>query len=51
MDAKDYEHRIKGLEEGYWRAIQHKDSRTVREAADLLYDTLYDLADELEEDK
>lgn len=43
-DAKDFEYKIKGLEEGYWRAIGYRDSRTIREAADLLFDTLYDLA-------
>lgn len=43
-DAKDFEYRIKGLEEGYWRAINYKETQTIRDAADSLYDTLYDLA-------
>lgn len=45
MDYKDFEYKIKGLEEGYWRAIDYRDTRTLREAADALFDTLYDLAD------
>jgi hypothetical protein len=45
MDAKGFEYRIKGLEEGYWRAIQYRDVRTLRDAADRLYDTLHELAD------
>ena len=51
MDGKDYEYKIKGLEEGYWRAIGYQDTRTLREAADLLRDTLYDLADRIEQEK
>lgn len=45
MGSKDYEYRIKGLEESYWRSIQYRDVRTLREAADRLYDTLHELAD------
>lgn len=48
MDAKDFEYKIKGLEEGYWRAIGYRDPRTIRDAADELYDTLYDLAQVIE---
>lgn len=50
MDAKDFEYKIKGLEEGYWRAIGNRDSETLRSAADILHDTLYDLAERLEEE-
>jgi hypothetical protein len=48
MDAKDFEYKIKGLEEGYWRAISYHDVKTLRDAADMLYDTLHELADEIE---
>lgn len=45
MDGKDWEYRIKGLEEGYWRAIHYHDTVTIRLAADLLHNTLHELAD------
>lgn len=45
MDYKDFEYKIKGLEEGYWRAIGNRDVKSLRDAADLLFDTLHELAD------
>lgn len=51
MDWIDFEYKIKGLEEGYWRAIGYGDARTIREAANLLHTTLYQLADKIENSK
>lgn len=51
LDGKDYEYKIKGLEEGYWRAIGYQDTRTLRDAADLLWSTLHELADRIEAEK
>lgn len=51
MDYKDFEYKIKGLEEGYWRAIGYKDVQTIRDAAVFMYRTLHDLADKIEEGK
>lgn len=51
MDGKDYEYKIKGLEEGYWRAIQARDTWTIRDAANRLRDTLHDLADRIDQEK
>lgn len=51
MDWIDFEYKIKGLEEGYWRAIGDGDARTIREAANLLHTTLYQLADKIENSK
>lgn len=48
MDGKDWEYKIKGLEEGYWRAIGNRDVKSLRDAANLLFDTLHDLADVIE---
>lgn len=51
MDYKDFEYKIKGLEEGYWRAIGNRDVNSLRDAAVLMYRTLHDLADKIEEGK
>lgn len=48
-DWKDFEYRIKGLEEGCWRAIGYRDARTLRDVADLMWSTLHELADKIEE--
>jgi hypothetical protein len=48
LDGKDFEYGIKGLYEGIWRAIGWRDTRTLREAADMLRDKLYELADWIE---
>jgi len=51
VDYKDFEYKIKGLEEGCWRSINYKDTRTLREVADLMWGTLHALADKIEDDK
>lgn len=51
VDYKDFEYKLKGLEEGYWRAIGYKDVQTIRDAADLMWSTLHDLADKIEKGK
>lgn len=51
VDYKDFEYKLKGLEEGYWRAIGYKDTKTIRDAADLMWSTLHDLADKIERGK
>jgi hypothetical protein len=50
MDYKDYEYKIKGLEEGCWRSINHMDTRTLREVGDLMQITLHSLADKIDEE-
>lgn len=48
MDWIDFEYKLKGLEEGYWRAIGYGDHKTVRDCADLMSETLHKLADKIE---
>ena len=50
FDGKDFEYKIKGLEEGYWRAIGYQDVDTIRLAADLLHATLHELASRIEQE-
>ncbi len=51
MDYKDFEYKLKGLEEGYWRAIGYKDTQTIRDAAFLQFFTLMELAQKIDRGK
>lgn len=47
MDWIDIEYKLKGLEEGYWRAIGYRDAETIRDCADELFDVLHEVADKI----
>lgn len=51
IDWDDYNYRIKGLYEGIWRAAGYQHVRDIRDAADLMWSTLHELADRIEAEK